>query len=115
AGEAGTQVPVKVKVFSVIRPAIGLGEFRARRAGVVIVLGVVDEVLPGEEAALGAARRQGLGHYRRDARAFARENLLAVEVAAVGQGNDLPAARGLLCLKSHRRKLLAIVTLIGHL
>src|SRR5262252_6871789 len=45
AGEAGTQVPVKVKVFNVIHPAIGLGEFRARRAGVVIVLGVVDEVL----------------------------------------------------------------------
>jgi len=27
----------------------------------MVVLGVVDEVLPGEEAALGPARRQGLG------------------------------------------------------
>ena len=31
-------------------------KFRPRRAGIMIVLGVVDEVLPGEEAALGAAR-----------------------------------------------------------
>src|SRR5205823_5370985 len=38
-----------------------------------------------------------------------------VEVAAVGQGGDLAAAGGLLCLESHGRKLLAIVTLIGHL
>ena len=31
----------------------------------MVVLGVVDEVLPGEEAALGAARSQGFGHNRR--------------------------------------------------
>ena len=44
---------VEVEVFAVIRPTMGLGEFYARRAGVVVVLGVVDEVLPGEQAALG--------------------------------------------------------------
>ena len=81
----------------------------------MIVLGVVDEVLPGEEAALGAARRQGLGHDRRDAGAFAGQHLVAVEVAAVGHGGNLLAARGLLCLERHRRKLVAIVPLIGHL
>src|ERR1700736_6612108 len=80
AGEAGAQVSVEVEVFGVIRPAIGLGEFCPRRAGVVVVLGVVDEVLPGEEPALGPARRQGPGHDRRNARAFARENLVAAEV-----------------------------------
>ena len=57
AREAGAQVAVEIQVFGVIRPAPGLGEFRARRAGVMIMLGVVDEVLPGEEAAFGAARR----------------------------------------------------------
>src|SRR5437762_5930927 len=71
--------------------------------------------MPGEEAALGAARRQGLWHNWRDPRTFAREDLVAVEVAAVGQGGDLVAARGLLCLERHGRKLLAVVPLISHL
>jgi hypothetical protein len=48
-------VAVEVEVFGVIRPAFGLGEFRPCRAGVVVVFGVVDEVLPGEEATLGPA------------------------------------------------------------
>src|SRR5947207_11211181 len=45
ASEAGAQVAVEVEVFGVIRPAIGLGEFGACRAGVMVLLGVVDEVL----------------------------------------------------------------------
>src|SRR5216683_6446936 len=95
-GEAGAQVAVAVEVFRVIRAAMDFGEFCARRAGVVVVLGVVDEVLPGEQAAFCPARRQGLGHDRCDPRAFARQNLVAAEVAAVGQSGDLLAARGLL-------------------
>src|SRR5205823_11437313 len=43
------------------------------------------------------------------------QDLVAVEVAAVGQGSDLLAARGLLCLERHRHKLVAVVPLIGHL
>ena len=39
---------VAVEVFRVIRAAMDFGEFCARRAGVVVALGVVDEVLPGE-------------------------------------------------------------------
>ncbi len=46
---------VAVEVFRVIRAAMDFGEFCARRAGVVVVLGVVDEVLPGKEAAFGPA------------------------------------------------------------
>src|SRR5262249_24973195 len=83
-GEAGAQVAVTVELFRVIHAAMDFGEFCARWASIVVVLGVVDEVLPSEEAALGVARRPGLGHNRRDTRAFAREDLLAVEVAAVG-------------------------------
>src|SRR5207302_1692275 len=104
-----------IEVLGVIRPTLGLGEFRARRAGVMVVLGVVDEVLPGEEAAFGPARRQGLGYDRCDARAFARQNLVAAEVAAVGQGGDLLATRGVLCLERHGRKLAAVVPLVDHL
>src|SRR5579862_8959585 len=48
-------------------------------------------------------------------RPFAREDLVAAEVAAVGQGGDFLETDGLLCLKPHRHKLLAIVPLIGHL
>src|SRR6201987_4884106 len=84
-------------------------------AGIIILLGVVDEVLPGEQAALGVAGCQCLRHNRCDARAFAREDLVTVEVAAVGQGGDLLAARGLLCLERHGRELVAVVPLIGHL
>jgi hypothetical protein len=43
------------------------------------------------------------------------QDLVAVEVAAVGQGGDLLAAHGLLCLERHGRKLVAIVPLIDHL
>src|SRR5437588_11795224 len=114
-GEAGAQVAIAVEIFRMIHTAMDFGEFCARRASVVVVLGVVDEVLPGEEAALGAARRQGLWHNWRDPRTFAREDLVAVEVAAVGHGGDLVAARGLLCLERHGRKLLAVVPLISHL
>src|SRR5204862_3295830 len=72
-GEAGAQVAIAVEIFRMIHTAMDFGEFCARRASVVVVLGVVDEVLPGEEAALGAARRQGLGHNWRNPRTFARE------------------------------------------
>src|SRR5438105_8592966 len=74
-GEAGAQVAIAVEIFRMIHTAMDFGEFCARRASVVVVLGVVDEVLPGEEAALGAARRQGLWHNWRDPRPFAREDL----------------------------------------
>src|SRR5438105_12758702 len=74
-GEAGAQVAIAVEIFRMIHTAMDFGEFCARRASVVVVLGVVDEVLPGEEAALGAARRQGLWHNWRDPRTFAREDL----------------------------------------
>ena len=37
------------------------------------------------------------------------------EIAPVGHGGDLLAARGLLCLERHGRKLVAVVPLIGHL
>src|SRR5262249_10778952 len=83
-GRAGAQVAVAVKVFRVIYAAMNFGEFCARWAGVMVMLGIVDEVLPGEQTALGPARRQGLGHDRCDARAFAGQDLVAVEVAAVG-------------------------------
>ena len=44
-----------------------------------------------------------------------KRDLVAAKVAAVGHGGDLVAARGLLCLERHGRKLLAVVPLISHL
>ena len=52
---AGAQVAVAVEVFCVIHAPMNFGQFCARWAGVVVVLGVVDEVLPGELTALGPA------------------------------------------------------------
>src|SRR5204863_3637694 len=51
-GEAGAQVAIAVEIFRMIHTAMDFGEFCARRASVVVLLGVVDEVLPGKEAAL---------------------------------------------------------------
>jgi hypothetical protein len=48
-------VAVAVEVFRVIHTAMNFGEFCARWAGVMVVLGVVDKVLPGEQAALDPA------------------------------------------------------------
>src|SRR5215469_18900923 len=106
---------VLVDIAAAVRSYKSSRQVLAGWAGVMILLGVVDEVLPGEQAALGVARCQCLWHNRRDACAFAREDLVAVEVAAVGQGGDLLAAGGLLYLERHGRKLVAVVPLIGHL
>ena len=70
----------------------------AGRAGVMILLGVVDEVLAGEQTTLGVARCQCLWHTGQHASILACQYLIAVEIAAVGQGGDLLAARGLLRL-----------------
>ena len=50
----GSQTPMVPyrSTSHVIGAVMDLGEFCARQAGVVVVLGVVDEVLPGKEAAL---------------------------------------------------------------
>jgi hypothetical protein len=41
--------------------------------------------------------------------------VVAAEVAAVGQGGDVLAARCLLCLERHGRELAAVVPLVSHL
>src|SRR5260221_10295948 len=107
-GEASAQVAVEIVVFRMIRPAMGLGEFCPCRAGVVVVLGVVEKVLPGEEAAFGPARRQGLGHDGRDARAGARQNVVAAEVAPISQDGNLLASGRSLRLRGHGRELAAV-------
>src|SRR5262249_56198882 len=81
----------------------------AGRAGVMILLSVVDEVLPGEQAALGVARCQCLWHTGQHVGVLAFQYLIAVEIAPVGHGGDLLAARGLLCLERHARKLVAVL------
>ena len=75
---------VLVDIAAAVRPDKPSRQMLTGWAGVMILLGVVDEVLPGEQAALGVARCQCLWQNRRDTRAFAREDLVAVEVAAVG-------------------------------
>src|SRR5207302_3553214 len=43
------------------------------------------------------------------------QDLVTAEIAAVGQGSDLLATWGVLCLERHGRKLMTVVSLIGHL
>src|SRR5512133_585236 len=106
---------VVVDVAAAVRSDKPSRQVFAGRAGVMILLSVVDEVLPGEQAALGVARCQCLWHTGQHAGVLACQHLIAVGVAAVGHGGDLLAARGLLCLERHGRKLVAIVPLIDHL
>ena len=55
-GEASGQMAVVVDVAAAVRSDKPSRQVFAGRAGVMVLLGVVDEVLPGEEAAFGAAR-----------------------------------------------------------
>ena len=48
---------VAVEVLRVIHAAMNFGQFCARWAGVVVVLGVVDEVLPNSCVSLISPRR----------------------------------------------------------
>ena len=59
----------------------------------MILLGIKDEVLPGEKAPLGDAGPQRLWNAGENASSLTRQNLLAVEIAAIGQRRDLFAAR----------------------
>ena len=52
---------VAVEVLREIHAAMNFGEFCARWAGVMVVLGIVDEVLPGEQTALGPLDVRVLG------------------------------------------------------
>jgi hypothetical protein len=66
-----------------IKPAIRWDapscQMLAGRTSVMILLGVVDEVLPGEQAALGVTRRQRLRHAGQHAGLLASQNLIAIE------------------------------------
>ena len=79
------------------------------------MLGVVDEVLPGEEAALGVAGGQGLGNAGQDAGSLAGQHLVAIEIAAIGQHGEFLTRHHVPGLLPHRQQLGAVVADIGHL
>ena len=80
----------------------------------MILLGVKDEVLASKKATFGDAGPQRLGNARENASSLTRKDLLAVEVAAIGQRRDLLAARRFLRLERHWRELGSVVTHVGH-
>ena len=100
-------------------PAVGAhlapGQMLTRRAGVVVMLGVVDEVLPGEETALGVAGGLGLGNVRQDTTALTGQHLVTVVVAAIRQRSDVLTSHHVPGLLPHRQQLRAVVADIGHL
>jgi len=108
-----------VTVFIHIVLAIGAGsaagQLLAGGTDVVIVLRVEDKVMTREEAALGCAGGVRLGDAGQHPGSLAGQHLLAVEVAAVGQGRDLLAARGGLRLQPHRLQLGSVMAQVGHL
>jgi hypothetical protein len=58
--EASGQMAVLVDIAAAVRPDKPSRQVFAGRAGVMVLFGVVDEVLPSEQAALGVARCQCL-------------------------------------------------------
>ena len=85
------------------------------RASVLIALGVVDEVLL-VEATLGlAAGGDRLGHQRHDAGLVALQDLLALEVAAIGQHDQFAMPVACARLFGHRHQLIAVVADVGDL
>ena len=50
-----------VDVVPPVRAQLALGQMLTRRANVAVMLSVIDEFLPGKQAALGVAGGLGLG------------------------------------------------------
>src|SRR5215472_6754956 len=96
---------VVVDVAAAVRSDKPSRQMLAGRAGVMILLGVVDEVLPSEQAALGVGRCQGLWHTGQHASVLACQYLIAVEIAPISQNSDLLVSRHLLRPKRHRYEL----------
>src|SRR4029077_8380054 len=86
-GEASGQMAVLVDVAAAVRSDKPSHQVLAGRAGVMVFLGVVDEVLPREEAALGAARCQCLWHTGQHAGILACQYLIAIEIAPITQNS----------------------------
>src|SRR5215472_11730520 len=80
---------VVVDVATAVRSDKSSRQVFAGRAGLLVLFGVVDEVLPGEQAALGVARCQGLWHTGQHASVLARQYLIAVEITPISQNSNL--------------------------
>src|SRR5580658_1660914 len=95
---------VVVDVAAAVRSNQPSGQVLAGRAGVMVLLGVVDEVLPGEEAAFGAGC-QCLWHTGLHAGVLACQYLIATEIAPISENSDLLVSRRLLRPERHRHEL----------
>ena len=105
---------VLVDVAAAVRSDQPSRQVLAGRAGVMVVLSVVHKVLPGEEAALGAARCQCLWHTGQHPGVLAGQDLIAIEIAPISQDSDLLVSGRLLRLERHRHELCSVLADIGH-
>ena len=94
---------------------VTVGETRASRADIDVLIGEVAEVLLAKPALRLGPRGQGLGQGDRDPDPFASQDLLAVEVAAVRHHIQFVDFQGGLGLLGHRRELGAVVALVDDL
>ena len=89
AGRTGREIAIVIDIVLAVRTHLSSGQVLASRTGVAVILGVVDEVGHGEEAALGVAGCLCLGDAGQNSAALAGQHLVAVVIAAVGQHRDL--------------------------
>src|SRR3546814_15529669 len=69
---------------------------------------VVEEVLPGKEAALGIAGGERLGNTRQDAGSLASQHLLTGVIAPICHHGDFLASGGLAGLAAHGGQLCSV-------
>jgi hypothetical protein len=93
----------------------GVLEFLARRAAIDILLRQIDEVLLAKATFRLCARGHWLGQRHGDPRAIASQDLIAVEVATIGDGIELIGLQNGLRFVGDVRKLRAIRAHIRHL
>jgi hypothetical protein len=80
-------------------------QFLTGRAAIGILRWQIDEVLLAEAAFRLRARRHRFGERHSDAGLLAGQDLLAIEVAAISDRNELFRVQRRLCILRHARKL----------
>lgn len=107
--------PVAPQNLAALLIRVAIGQPLAGRTPIDILLGDVDEVLLAKAAIRFGTRRQRLRQRHRDASLVTREDLQAVEVAAIGDGFELIRLQNRLRLLGDIRKLCPIRAGIRHL
>ena len=109
------RAPVSVLREAAFKARHAIDRVLPGRASVGVALGEVDEIALVEQARRVVVGGQRLGHQGGDPLLLAFPDLLAIEIASVGQRSEACIAGRLRRLLGHRRELLTVVSVVRHL